>query len=189
MFLKSNNSMKGFTLVEMMVTLAIGAILLTIALPSYIDMTKNNKLTSHANYLISQIHYARVEASKRSTRVILCRSADPTASSPTCGGTAYIWSTGWLVFALGDTSSRSTPYLYDSSKDTLLLVGEGRDGVIIRSNGAANNNLEINSDGSTAESGTAYFALCDDRGVDDGKEVKVMTTGRAEVISATTCAP
>jgi type IV fimbrial biogenesis protein FimT len=189
MILKPNNASHGFTLVEMMIALAVGAILLTVAVPSFIYMTKNNKITSHINYLVSQIHYARVEASKRSTRVILCRSADPTAASPTCGGTANTWSTGWLVFALGDTTSRTTPYLYDHTKDTLLMIGQARDGVIIKTDSHANNNLEFNTDGSTAESGTAYFAFCDDRGVDYGKEVEVLPTGRAQVITATTCTP
>lgn len=190
MILKPNSTSSGFTLVEMMITLAVGAILLTIALPSFVYMTKNNKITSQVNTLISQIHFARVEASKRSTRVILCRTADPAASSPTCGGSAYTWTSGWLVFALGDTSGgRPTPYVYDKNKDTLLMVGESRDGVNIKTNNNANNNLEFNSDGSTAESGAAYFAFCDDRGVDYGKEVEVLPTGRAQLISAATCTP
>ena len=189
MILKHNYVDKGFTLVELMMTLSVGAILLTVAVPSFVSMTKNNKVTSHINYLVSQIHFARVEASKRHTRVILCRSANPTASSPTCGGTSNTWSTGWLVFALGDTTSRSLPYSYDHNKDTLLIIGEGRSGVTIKSDDHANNNLEFNYDGSTAESGTAYLAFCDDRGVEYGKTIEIKTTGRAEVISATTCTP
>ncbi len=179
----------GFTLIEMMMVLAIGAILLTVAVPSFISMTKNNKLTSHVNTLVSHIHFARVEASKRSTRVIMCRTADPTASSPTCGGTSHTWSKGWLVFALGDTSGRSTPYLYDQNKDTLLMLGEERAGVNIKTNGVVNNNLEFNDDGSTAENGSGIFVFCDDRGASYGKQVEVLPTGRAQIGSTTDCTP
>lgn len=179
----------GFTLIEMMMVLAIGAILLTVAVPSFVAMTKNNKLTSHVNTLVSHVHFARTEASKRGTRIILCRTANPAASSPTCGGTAYTWSKGWLVFALGDTTGRSTPYLYDSDKDTLLLLGEARAGVNIKTNGAVNNNLEFKADGSTAENGSGLFAFCDDRGESYGRQIEVLPTGRAQISSTTDCTP
>jgi len=189
MISKSRNKSQGFTLIEMMITLAVGAILMTIAVPSFVDMTKNNKITSQANILMTQIHFARAEASKRSTRVTLCRSADPTAASPTCGGTAQTWSNGWLVYALGDTSGRTAPFLYDKTKDTLLLVSEGRGGVTIKTDNNADDILEFKSDGSTVVSNTSYFAFCDDRGISHGKEIEVLPTGRAQVISAATCTP
>jgi type IV fimbrial biogenesis protein FimT len=179
----------GFTLIEMMIVLAIGAILLTVAVPSFVSMTKNNKLTSHVNTLVSHVHFARAEASKRGTRIILCRTADPTAASPTCGGTAYTWSKGWLVYALGDTTGRTSPYLYDSDEDTLLLLGQARAGVTIKTNNNVNNNLEFKDDGSTAESGSGFFAFCDDRGAAYGKQIEVLPTGRAQVSSTTDCTP
>jgi type IV fimbrial biogenesis protein FimT len=179
----------GFTLIEMMMVLAISAILLTVAVPSFVSMTKNNKLTSHVNTLVSHVHFARSEASKRGTRIILCRTADATASSPTCGGTAHTWSNGWLVFALGDTTGRPTPYLYDNTKDTLLILGEARAGVNVKTNGAVNNNLEFNDDGSTAENGSGLFVFCDDRGESYGKQIEVLPTGRAQISSTTDCTP
>lgn len=185
----SNHQHAGFTLIELMMTLAIAAILLTVAVPSFVSMTKNNKLSSHVNSLISHVHFARVEASKRSTRVILCRTADPTAASPTCGGTDYDWSNGWLVYALGDTTDRSNPYLYDHNKDTLLLLGEGRSGVTIKSNDVASNILEFNNDGSTTAGGSGLFAFCDDRGESYGKQIEVLPTGRAQVGSTIDCTP
>jgi type IV fimbrial biogenesis protein FimT len=179
----------GFTLIELMMTLTIAAILLTVAVPSYVSMSKNNKLTSHVNELVSSVHFARSEASKRGTKVILCRSGNPTATNPTCGGSSYTWSTGWLVFALGDTSGRSTPYLYDSSKDDLLRIGMSRSGVNIKTNSAVNNNLEFKADGTTDEGGTGIFAFCDDRGTSSGKQVEVKPTGRSEVNSTDDCTP
>ena len=182
-----SNAVKGFTLMELMVTLSLAAILMSIAVPSYRTFSQNSRITSQVNNLVTAINMARGEAAKRGTRVALCRSASPGASSPACGGTAYTWSTGWLVYAVGD--SRSTP-LYDSSIDSLIATGLSKDGVAIKTSGAANQNLEFMPDGTTNENSvTAYFAFCDSRGVDRGKLVTVLPTGRPSTTAATDCTP
>lgn len=82
----------GFTLIELMVTIAVLAILLGIAAPSFNDVSLSSKLSSHANNLIASINMARSEAIKRNVRVTLCASADGTDCA-TSGG----WEQGWVV--------------------------------------------------------------------------------------------
>lgn len=186
------NKMKqsGFTLIELMMVLAIAAILFTVAVPSFVAMSKNNRLSSHVNTFVTSLHLARSEAYKRKTRVILCSTANPTNAEPTCGGTARDWSTGWLVYALGDTTGRVQPYLYDKTKDTLIRVSEPQRGVNIKANLVlSNDKLEYKYDGSTAESGTAAFAFCDDRGESYGKQLDILPTGRAQLSTTTDCTP
>jgi len=180
---------KGFTLIELMMSLAISAIVLTVAIPNFANFSQNSRVTSQTNELIMAINLARGEAAKRGARVALCRSSD-LDDSPTCGGSNYNWGTGWLVYAVG--TDRSLP-LYKSTapeNDILLAKGMAETGIDILSAGGANQNLEFNADGSTNEGGsTAYFAVCDSRGADFGKLVTIFPTGRPQLSDATDCSP
>jgi type IV fimbrial biogenesis protein FimT len=175
---KNRQTMGGFTLVELMVTLAIGAILLTQAVPSFMTTIKNNRLTTYTNDLVSDINLARSEAVKRGTRVVLCRSADPSLATPVCGGTNNTWSTGWLVFADANGDG-----IFDAG-ETLIRVGlpvEGATTVI--TNATSDSNLEYNPDGTTnAGGGTGVFALCDDRGAGFGRQIQVNAMGRPQLV-------
>ncbi len=186
-----SKAVKGFTLIELMMTLSIAAILLTIAVPSYITFTKNSRITAQTNKIVTAISMARGEASKRGTRVVLCRSDDVGKDDPDCSGNSGIakdWSNGWLVFAVG--TSRVTP-LYDPSKDDVLIGQfESESNVVIKTNSANDKNLEFNPDGTTNESGsTAKFAICDDRGSSHGNLIEISPVGRAVSSDATSCTP
>ena len=178
--MKKHMYKNGFTLVELIFTLAIGMIFLTLAIPSFTSLTKNNRVTTVTNELITDINLARSEALNRGVRVILCRSGNPSSTNPTCGGTANTWTTGWLVFASGDTNST-----FDAGVDTLIRVSQAAGGsVTIKSNTTTNNNLEYNPDGTTNEAGgTGIFAVCDDRGLAHGNQIQVIPTGRPRLIA------
>jgi len=70
-----NKYMKGFTLVEMMVTIAVLAIIIGIATPSFVEMMRQNTVRSQANELLALMHYARSEAIKRRSNVEVAISA------------------------------------------------------------------------------------------------------------------
>lgn len=91
---------RGFTLVELLVTLAVGAILLAITIPSYAFFINASRLTVVTNNLVSTLHLVRSEVIKRGTRVTVCKASNPTATVPACDMTAG-WHQGWLVFVDG----------------------------------------------------------------------------------------
>lgn len=114
--MKSKTTAKGFTLVELMVTLAIVAILATVAVPSFQDMVNNNRLTSQANEFITALNYSRSEAVKRGTSITLTANTDG-------------WQAGWTIGDGTDTIRNYAAFsggsALTSSSDTVTYKGTG----------------------------------------------------------------
>jgi len=85
---------RGFTLVELMVTLLVLAILLGLAVPSFRDAALSSRLTGYANDLVASVQIARSEAIKRNATVTLCASTNGSTCA-TAGG----WEVGWIILA------------------------------------------------------------------------------------------
>ena len=86
---------RGFTLLELMVTVAIIAILAMLAAPSFNDAILSNRLASFANNFVASATLARGEAVKRNAVVTLCVVANDTSKTCTTSGD---WQQGWIVF-------------------------------------------------------------------------------------------
>jgi type IV fimbrial biogenesis protein FimT len=94
----------GFTLIELMITLAIVGILLMVGVPSLKTFMQGNQLIASTNELISALHVARSEAIKLNTRVSICESSDG-ANCATTGS----WKNGWIVFVDGNSANGANP--------------------------------------------------------------------------------
>lgn len=105
---------RGFTLVELMVTLALVAIIMGLAVPAFTALIERTRITSAAMDIRTALALARSEAVKRSVPVRLCHAAFP----PACAGSAAVgtktWSSQVLLFV--DTNDNRQ---YDSS-ETLI---------------------------------------------------------------------
>jgi len=88
----------GFTLIELIVTIAITAIMSVTAVPSFIDLMRNNRSATQANEFLAALNLARSEAAKSGQNVSLCSSTDA-ASCRTSDPTN--WSDGWILFVNG----------------------------------------------------------------------------------------
>ena len=86
---------RGFTLTELMVTLAVAGILMAVAVPNMRTFIQNNRLSAASNDLLRSFQMARTEAIRRQFNVVVCASADPTAATPTC---SYGPFRAWIVF-------------------------------------------------------------------------------------------
>jgi len=90
----AHGKQRGYTLIELMLTLTVLSVLLGLAIPSFRDMVRNNRITAQTNEFVGSLNFARSEALKRSNPVTACASDD----GATCSGDND-WSTGWVVFA------------------------------------------------------------------------------------------
>ncbi|SRR5579859_6863311 len=84
----------GFTLMELMITISIAAILLAIGVPSFKYVTSANRASSEINGLLGDLQFARGEAIKEGQTVTICASVNGTS----CSGSTS-WNTGWIVFS------------------------------------------------------------------------------------------
>lgn len=89
---------RGFTLIELMIVIALVAILTSLAVPGFSQFLSKRSVSAAAATLATDYRFARSEAIKRSSFVTVCRSTD----SATCAGTSESWHGGWIVFADAD---------------------------------------------------------------------------------------
>lgn len=105
---------RGVTLIEMMVTVAVAAILMAAAVPSFNTMIQNNRISAQVNDFVSAVHAARGEAIKRGTPVTLCSSSNQRS----CNG-GQTWNGGWVVFE--DQNTTGLPAAPTSAEDARLI--------------------------------------------------------------------
>lgn len=104
----ARKSKRGFTLIELMVTLAVLAILVTIAIPNFQMFVMNSRMATQTNDVITALSLARSEAVKRAANVTVCASSNGTSCT---GG----WAQGWIVRDAGGSVIRVQPALGGAS--------------------------------------------------------------------------
>jgi type IV fimbrial biogenesis protein FimT len=171
--------------IELMITVAVCGVLAAVVVPELSTFLKNSSLRGSTYDLLSAVTIARSEAVKRGSRVILCRTADPHASTPACGGATKDWSTGWLVFVAEDTDDD-----FDAGTDVLVTTGNPTTyGITLRTNTTSDANLIFRADGATSSASTARFVACDSRGATAGREITITRVGRPDLVAGDNDSP
>lgn len=172
--MKSMYGKSGFTLIELMVTVTVAAILLSMAVPAFTNFIKDSQLLADSNSLVADVNLARSEAIKRGVPVGVCSSPSPNAGSPTCAASAT-WTSGWILFV--DANGNSA---FDNG-ETLLKAGQAASAKVgIISN---LNVVQYRADGSISGGSVAVFATCDDRGAASGSQFQINILGRPRTIT------
>lgn len=186
---------RGFSLVELMITIMVVAILTAIAWPNFRDFMHRSAVTAQANQVLASLQYARNEAVGRGYPSAVCASASTDKTPPACdGGNAFAG--GWMVWR--DSSLTGTPAYAASSGtggDELLRVTQPQTGVSIFSFGGSGsaNLFAFDQRGALIDSGGASSAIVvcaknkpeDSVGVSTerapGKYVRIDASGRITV--------
>jgi type IV fimbrial biogenesis protein FimT len=182
---------RGFTLTELIVTVAVAAIVLTVGVPSFQQMMLNNRTAVHTNDFLGSLNQARGEAIKRGVgwRVVMCPG---TAAG--CSGTA--WGNGWIVFVDGDADQNG---ILNQTTDNNGQWDNGEQLLQVHEALGSNNTLTSNmtdnstayisfqSDGSsrvmgsnTFQMGTFTFGLCNTE--NRRNTIVINSVGRASVV-------
>ncbi|HHJ16839.1 MAG TPA: prepilin-type N-terminal cleavage/methylation domain-containing protein [Gammaproteobacteria bacterium] len=153
----------GFTLVELMVTLTVIAILATVAVPSFTNTIKDNRMVAQINRLAGSLAIARSDAIRFGREATVCVSSD----QATCTGETN-WELGWMVWV--DLNGNN---LMDAGEERQFV--EGMPGGMTFTSNTGTSEFVYSTQG-TAASGT--LELCDDRTAETGRQVRVSSTGR-----------
>lgn len=152
-------------MIELMITLAVAAVLIASAAPSFRTSIQNNRMVTQVNELHTSLSLARSEAIKRNTNVTVCRSSD----GASCTGN---WQDGWIIFV--DNDFDGTVDAIDG--DAVLRV----DGVIAGGNtlSFSQNRVIYARDGFARPNSAGTFTLCDSRGASEARGLVVGLSGR-----------
>lgn len=162
---------RGFTLVELMVAIAVIAILLMIAVPSFQEAALGSQLRAVANDLVASTHLARSEAIKRNTAVTLCASADGQA----CDADAS-WREGWIVACRSNDGDNCV------AGGAIWMLLQRQQAAPLRLNiTGTNNRLNFQPIGVGAAATTFTICRAGDGAGSQQREVTVDASGRASV--------
>lgn len=122
-------SVKGFTLIELMVTIAVAAILVGIAIPSFRNLIVSNRLNTLATEMVDAVSFARSESVKRNSPVVFCRAASATATVCASGASWPHWVilSGTDVIRRGEVNSHNATIRVSSdlTDDEVVFGGDG----------------------------------------------------------------
>ena len=172
-------TLKGFTLVELMIGLALAAIVLSVGVPSLRATIENNELVTQTNDFVTSLNLARSESVRRGARVALCKSDD----SVDCGAADY--ASGWIVFVDLDNSGDR-----DVNTEDLISVSPALSSVYsLQANTAFNNFIGFLPSGGSHANGE--FVLCKDNDITKARAINILASGRINTRSdaITACTP
>jgi len=92
----------GFTLLELMITLAVLVILTMIAVPSMTNLIRDARLSTQTDLLVNTLNTARIEAIKQRKNMTICAANNPNTATA-CGG-AGLWSNGVIIYDPADVA-------------------------------------------------------------------------------------
>lgn len=163
----------GFTLVELIMVVAMAALVVTVAVPAFQQIIARNRQSTHANQVVASLALARSHAVFRNRQAVLCPSLD----GGSCAD-SYRWDQGWIVFEDADRDRER-----DAGERLLRVVQTLTGGRIFTSPGRRT--ITFRSSGAqagTSGGSNATFTLCANGKSPKPAAVVLSNTGRARIV-------
>lgn len=165
------NRNKGFTLLELMVTVAVAAVLLSVGVPSFRGVVMDNRMVRDSNQFVASINLARSSAVRFQRNATICTSSNFDAALPTCSGSTD-WSNGWIVWVDKDRDGAT------DAAEILAVHAPIDDSTAFSSANAAQFSYDARGFGvSPADN----LTMCDDRSGETGRSIRVNNVGRTNI--------
>lgn len=166
-----DKKLNGFTLIELMITLIVVGVLLSVGMPAMRDFIQSGRITSVTNELVSALMLARSEAIRQNTQACVCPSANTGLAVPACVASGN-WENGWIAFS--DFNGDCVINGVAPNADQLIKVWDGTQftgSITVRNDNAtinAVNSVRFNNRGEPFAAGVSQsgnFSICDSRAV------------------------
>jgi len=163
----------GFTVVELMVTIAVLGILMSIAVPAFKEMARSYQVSSKAQFWVNALNYARSESAKRGERVTLC----PSSNGTSCQASSNLH-VGWIAFV--DANNNATV----DAGEAIVTTGGAESLYTVVLSGTSNNYVSFIPNGMTKTiaggSWNGNIKICQGVGT-TGRSVVINPVGRVRV--------
>lgn len=156
---------KGLTLIELLVAIAVLAVLVGVGAPALSGLVNNSRMTSVVNATMSMARIARNEAIRRNRAVTFCPSADMSSC------TTPALAAGYIVFEDG-----GTPKVRDAADEILLFQPLSTQHISASFSTASE--MRFRQSGQLDTASTTSIVLCDSRGADHARTLRMLVTGR-----------
>lgn len=178
--IRSMKKQNAFTLIELIATLAVFMLLVTIGVPSLNNYSQSNRLITETNNLVGALNITRSEAIKRRTNISLCKSND----GATCNN-GISWNDGWIIFVNTDNDS---PAQVDGGEEILKIHGGAMGTNNLQASAALANSITYRANGFSSAQGS--FIICNSHGAASAREIRISRTGRPSTSKGGgTCTP
>ena len=161
------NTVKGFTLTELLMALVIISVTLAIGLPNFQSLIISSRLTSSANAMVSALQLARFEALKQQKNVVIANKNGQ-------------WANGWIVFI--DEKMQNNQL--DDGESVLASFDALHSSLVVKIPTSYKNYVYYNKYGRINDNGT--FSFCSSIVLQDFRSVVIALTGRVHIESSTT---
>ncbi len=160
----------GFTLYELLITVLIVGVVLTLGIPNMTEFTRNSRITTTVNDLHAAFLVARAEAARAKTNITICASDNSMTAGANCQGG---WDDGFIVF-VDDNGDRTRAGIGETVLRAHPAIAEGVSLAV--ENDATSFTYTASGLGSGVAGSVSRIIVCDPRGV--GESSKDYSYGR-----------
>ena len=175
----------GFTLLELLITVSITAIVVAMAAPSFTDVLDDNILLTQTNQFATAINVARSEAVKRNSRVLICKRAGNQCAT----SNAANWEDGWIIFADDNDNN-----IVDTGEE-ISILDPLRTNYTLRADSIDTNWLAFSASGkassnvATIFTGIAFRLCSPDQDTTTARSLDMNAVGRTQISRGVTACP